>query len=164
MEHNHKIKPIVDILLNTHSKNIKVVKMKPMVLQFIDDGNGSSSAVSGATTYLTPSRNMHHVSSNVDNENMSDMSGMSDNSQYVELQNDNTNATISDASDLNDTNSRPHDQNRSYVNQLTSDRSDTLDNSQKQQQYFQSPNNNNHKVTPDVSDLTDTLPPATIWR
>ena len=29
MEHNHKIKPILDMLLNYHGKNIKIVKMKP---------------------------------------------------------------------------------------------------------------------------------------
>jgi DNA replicative helicase MCM subunit Mcm2 (Cdc46/Mcm family) len=36
MEHNRKIKPIIDILLNTHSENVKLVKQKPTVLQYLE--------------------------------------------------------------------------------------------------------------------------------
>jgi phosphopantetheine adenylyltransferase len=45
MEHNRKIKPVIDILLNNHSKAVKIVKMKPMVLQYIQE-KGDNSIVS----------------------------------------------------------------------------------------------------------------------
>jgi len=36
VEHNWKIRPIVDILLNNHSENIRLVKQKPLVLQYFE--------------------------------------------------------------------------------------------------------------------------------
>lgn len=37
MEHNWKIRPIVDILLNNHSKSIRLIKQKPLVLQYLQE-------------------------------------------------------------------------------------------------------------------------------
>jgi DNA replicative helicase MCM subunit Mcm2 (Cdc46/Mcm family) len=70
MEHNHKIKPVVDMLLNYHVKNIKIVKMKPMVLQYIDDHN-SVSDVSDATDIV---RGSNTENGNTRNEKTSDRS------------------------------------------------------------------------------------------
>jgi hypothetical protein len=42
MEHNRKIKPVVDMLLNNHGKNIKLMNMNPIVLQYIEDDNSVS--------------------------------------------------------------------------------------------------------------------------
>jgi hypothetical protein len=49
MEHNRKIKPVIDMLLNKHSKAVKIVKMKPMVLQYIDEKEEDNSIVSYIT-------------------------------------------------------------------------------------------------------------------
>ena len=42
MEHNRKIKPVIDLILNNHGKNIKLVNINPIVLQYIEDDNSES--------------------------------------------------------------------------------------------------------------------------
>jgi DNA replicative helicase MCM subunit Mcm2 (Cdc46/Mcm family) len=60
MEHNRKIKPVIDMLLNNHSKAIKIVKMKPMVLQYIEEKEGDDSIVSDISDVSDTTKNIDH--------------------------------------------------------------------------------------------------------
>jgi MCM AAA-lid domain len=77
MERNHKIEPIVDMLLNYHGKNIKIVKMKPTVLQYIDDDN----SVSDATDTLPHQQSEKEISLN---ETASDTLDRSDSDEHID--------------------------------------------------------------------------------
>jgi DNA replicative helicase MCM subunit Mcm2 (Cdc46/Mcm family) len=60
MEHNHKIKPVIDMLLNNHSKAIKIVKVKPMVLQYIEEKEEDDSIVSDISDVSDNANNIDH--------------------------------------------------------------------------------------------------------
>jgi DNA replicative helicase MCM subunit Mcm2 (Cdc46/Mcm family) len=167
MEHNHKIKPIVDMLLNYHGKNIKIVKMKPMVLQYIDDGDNSVYDVSDTTDII---RGSNVENGNTRNEKTSDMS---DNHIYQQSNFDVSNITTTDVTDATDASGKNNEQNNNVKTKamsdksdlpesssdyyLTSDESDSNSNSHSPIPNNNNNNNNNAITTYDVSDATDTL-------
>jgi MoxR-like ATPase len=122
MEHNHKIKPIIDMLLNYHGKNIKVVNMKPMVLQYIDDNN----SVSDITDVTDIIRGSNIENGSRRNENASDMSDDHIKQQsHFDVSNHIINTT--DVPDITDASGRNNEQNNNVKNKTMSDMSDVPD-------------------------------------
>lgn len=79
MEHNRRIKPVIDMLLNNHSRTIKRVKMKPMVLQYIKEESDDSivSEVSDITDVSDTAKENYEKNSNRKAEMVSDRSDRS---------------------------------------------------------------------------------------
>jgi DNA replicative helicase MCM subunit Mcm2 (Cdc46/Mcm family) len=122
MENNRKIKPIVDMLLNYHNKDVKKVKMKPMVLQYIEEGKDYS-AVSDATDISDILKKSYVESSKVKNEILSDMSERSD-GRIQDYNNDTNNSNnVTYKSDLTDALLQSAKENQNYLTKSMPDKS-----------------------------------------